>query len=496
MERVMIYLYGGIIVCYLVLLTVTVGERIAGEKGKPEKFFSFQKAAAWLLRKERQTKGRDPVRKRKSESGARLLGQKMRALEPGGHTQSQVAAFQINRCAAMLRIGFGGTLMCMVIWVLGQTRQTIDGGSIPRNAYGQGEIEVTLKAKVEGEESEEVIPYVVEERSYTQKELDALYQEALQCLAGEMKGENTDLENVRTDLNLPSSLEGYPFRITWESESYERVNVDGSVQNEELQEDEVVMLTAGFRYQEWARDHQIYVRVRPALYTEQELLHRKLEELLRAQDEKSRTSVRMDLPANMDQRAIVWGEMQEDSSAPFLLLVILVAGIVYWSKEKELDQRLEKRRLELQLDYPEIVNKLTLYMGAGMTIRNAFLKLGEDYKKKGTGKRRYLYEEILQTCYELQSGKSEAEAYDSFGRRCQLQSYIRLSTLLVQNIRKGSNDLMEVLRREVVDAFADRKKTARKLGEEAGTKLLIPMMLMLCIVMVIIMIPAYFSFAM
>ena len=144
----------------------------------------------------------------------------------------------------------------------------------------------------------------------------------------------------------------------------------------------------------------------------------------------------------------------------------------------------------------EIVNKLTLYMGAGMTIRNAFLKLGEDYKKKGTGKRRYLYEEILQTCYELQSGKSEAEAYDSFGRRCQLQSYIRLSTLLVQNIRKGSNDLMEVLRREVVDAFADRKKTARKLGEEAGTKLLIPMMLMLCIVMVIIMIPAYFSFAM
>ena len=41
---------------------------------------------------------------------------------------------------------------------------------------------------------------------------------------------------------------------------------------------------------------------------------------------------------------------------------------------------------------------------------------------------------------------------------------------------------------------AERKGLAKKLGEEAGTKLLLPMMMMLCIVMVIIMIPAYFSF--
>ena len=133
-------------------------------------------------------------------------------------------------------------------------------------------------------------------------------------------------------------------------------------------------------------------------------------------------------------------------------------------------------------------------MGAGMTIRNAFFKMGEDYGKQERKKRRYVYEEILIACHELQGGRSETEAYDHFGRRCQVQAYIKLSALLSQNLRKGSNDLVQMLRQEADNAFLQRKSLAKKLGEEAGTKLLLPMMMMLCIVMVIIMIPAYFSF--
>jgi hypothetical protein len=71
---------------------------------------------------------------------------------------------------------------------------------------------------------------------------------------------------------------------------------------------------------------------------------------------------------------------------------------------------------------------------------------------------------------------------------------MKLSALLSQNIRKGSNNLLQILRQEADHAFAERKNQAKKLGEEAGTKLLLPMMMMLCVVMVIIMIPAYFSF--
>ena len=129
-----------------------------------------------------------------------------------------------------------------------------------------------------------------------------------------------------------------------------------------------------------------------------------------------------------------------------------------------------------------------------MTIRNSFIKMGEDYRKQQKERRRYVYEEILITCNELLSGRSESEAYDHFGKRCQMPAYMTLGALLSQNIRKGSNDLLDMLRREADNAIAERKNLAKKLGEEAGTKLLLPMMMMLCIVMVIIMIPAYFSF--
>lgn len=221
-----------------------------------------------------------------------------------------------------------------------------------------------------------------------------------------------------------------------------------------------------------------------------------MDELIAQQQESTKNEDRMVLPVQIDEHPVVWREVIEDGSGYFLILVLIAAGVLYWGHRRELDQKLEQRRKELLLDYPEIVNKLALYMGAGMTIRNAFLKMGEDYKKQERRKKRYVYEEILIACYELQGGRSETEAYDHFGRRCQVQAYLKLSALLAQNLRKGSNDLLQMLRQEADSAFAQRKSLARKMGEEAGTKLLLPMMMMLCIVMVIIIIPAYFSFMM
>ena len=133
-------------------------------------------------------------------------------------------------------------------------------------------------------------------------------------------------------------------------------------------------------------------------------------------------------------------------------------------------------------------------MGAGMTVRNALGKMGEDYKKQRVSKKeQYVYEEIVLLCHELQSGVSETDAYAHLGKRCRLQPYMKLSTLLSQNLRKGNRDLLSKLRQEAETAFEERKNSAKKAGEEAGTKLLLPMMMMLCIVMVLIMIPAYFT---
>ena len=98
------------------------------------------------------------------------------------------------------------------------------------------------------------------------------------------------------------------------------------------------------------------------------------------------------------------------------------------------------------------------------------------------------------TWREIQNGFSEVDAIVRFGNRIKLAPYLKLSSLLSQNIRKGSRGLMELLKKEGKMAYEERKELVKQQAEEAGTKLLIPMMIMFAIVLVIILVPAFLTF--
>lgn len=479
----MIYVYGAILGFYLIFFLLS-----AGEPGNP-----FQKMAARIYRS-RQRRSKNKRKDWKRNFYIRQLGDKLKTLQPGIPVEQQIREHYLSLYGTLLFVVFVGDLLCVAVWVgAHNSARLIDGSLLFRKAYGEGDVEVNLLAEIPGIQ-EEIFAYLVEERRLTEEELEKSFAEAKELLPKAILGDNDCLEDVRKDLRLVTELEGYPFRITWESGAYSLVNSDGKIHNEELAQGEIVTLTARFRYEDWVGEEEFFVQVNPVVYTPQEAIRAEIEELLREREKSTESAEAMTLPEQIGTEPLVWREIIEDSSGYFLLLVLFAAGVIYWGRARELDQRLEARKRELLLDYPEIVNKLALYMGAGMTIRNAFMKMGEDYKKQREVRKQYVYEEILITCYELQGGKSETEAYDHFGKRCQVQAYIKLSALLSQNIRKGSNDLLRMLRQEAENAFVQRKNLAKKLGEEAGTKLLLPMMMMLCVVMVIIMIPAYFSF--
>lgn len=91
-------------------------------------------------------------------------------------------------------------------------------------------------------------------------------------------------------------------------------------------------------------------------------------------------------------------------------------------------------------------------------------------------------------------GMSEEQIYYQLGRRLQLNPYIKLMTLLEQNVVRGTKGLTDIFEQQEHAALEERKNLAKKYGEEAGTKLLGPMILLLVIVMMMIMIPAFMSF--
>ena len=129
--------------------------------------------------------------------------------------------------------------------------------------------------------------------------------------------------------------------------------------------------------------------------------------------------------------------------------------------------------------YPDMIHKLVLYLGAGLSIRSAFARLSDSY------------ETALYAYRETEAGVPESVAYEHFGKRTGLQSYVKLAALLNQNLKRGTGTLFLRLEEEALQSSQERIQNGKKLGEEAGTKLLIPMVLMLGVVMLMIMIPAF-----
>ena len=93
----------------------------------------------------------------------------------------------------------------------------------------------------------------------------------------------------------------------------------------------------------------------------------------------------------------------------------------------------------------------------------------------------------------MKNGVSESAAYENFGKRCGLPCYIKLGTMLSQNLQKGSRGLVGILEKEAVSALEERKNAAKKLGEQAGTKILFPMIMMLGVVMAALIVPAFMN---
>ena len=366
-----------------------------------------------------------------------------------------------------------------------------EDGSIARGSYTEGELELQVTADM-GDNVQE-FQIRLQPRLLTEEELDVLAEEFMTGLPELIKGKNISLQQVTEDLELLETYKDFPFRAEWESSRPDVLGSRGTVCTADEQAE--VELLVKLSYQDYVREEIIRVIVVPPVLTPEERLHMELEEYLLASEEEGRREEKWILPDRWRDYEISWSQKVEDNSMLLWVGALAVAVIVYLLSDKDLHQQLEKRKKLLLQEYPDLVHQLALYVGAGMTIRGAFQKIASDCEKKGKEmtKKHPAYEEVLYTCRELQSGVSEGAAYEHFGRRTGRQEYIRLSTLLMQNLKRGNSTLLERLREEADKAGEERLMQSRRLGEEAGTKLLVPMVLMLAVVMVMIMAPAFSS---
>ena len=395
------------------------------------------------------------------------------------------------------------------------TEVTKESGTTAVSAKETEEPEKEAEAAVEqgGEETEKKKDFgtytvTVHARRLTRPEAEKQAGNILKRFPDCLLGDNADADDIRQPLKMPAAEELFPFAADWESSRYAVLDTDGSIFNSEYADDraEKADLTLILTYGDWRFEKKMSFTVRAPVRDEETRFRGEIENTLKEAEKKSSEDNIFSLPSEADGTALVWKEQIEDVSSGILLMGMLICACAWYMMDRRIHERTIERSRQLAIDYPQLISRIVLYLGAGMSVRNVFYKCASEYRgqqeaesKRKAGKKqniRYLYEEILLVCNELDSGVAEAEAYMHFGRRCHSRQYTKLCSLLVQNLRRGNDTLLAVLQEEAQSSFEERKNLARELGEEAGTKLLLPMMIMLGVTMLIIIVPAYFSFSM
>ena len=239
--------------------------------------------------------------------------------------------------------------------------------------------------------------------------------------------------------------------------------------------------------------YQIYVGIVPRELSRYESLLLQLQQAITAEDEGSLGENMLSLPTEIDGQRIYYSEHEDRSYLLLPLLGVIAAMAIYMRQGQA--RRTEKKQREalLMLDYSELVSKLMVYIGAGLTVRNALETISQHFDAliaRGIKEDRPLYQELRTMVIQFRRNMPESEIYLSFGRRVNLKPYTKLVSLIEQNRMNGARNLRAMLELEMEDAFEQRKTTARRLGEEAGTKLLLPLFIMLGIVMIIVIVPA------
>lgn len=112
-----------------------------------------------------------------------------------------------------------------------------------------------------------------------------------------------------------------------------------------------------------------------------------------------------------------------------------VTALLIWYLDEKVNDKVMGRHDELLKSYPQMLSKLTLLVNSGMPIRDAWGKVAESNEG-------LLYREMRLTSEELYNGISEVTAYKDFGERCTIKPLKKFSSMMIQNLQKGSAEVV------------------------------------------------------
>lgn len=379
-------------------------------------------------------------------------------------------------------------LLAVIVDVTAET--VISNGQIKRGQIGQKRDAVELEINVEG--ILERYPYLLEVDPVfpTKEEAESYLEEAIKLIEKDFAkvDEKIALKDEYLDGKVKAEWSFFPFGV---------IDAEGNINRDKLYEEEnVIQAQVELNCGNYEKFYEFSFVLNKPQESETETLLREIESQIEQQMETEGNDS-LKLPTQINGQAVVWSEKREYLTPQILLLEGLAVVLIWVFSRKKQQEDQKKRIAKMEEDYPDIVNQLALLLGAGMTARQAWNRLGSlyvFYRKSQMVKEKPVYEAILRMNGRFAEGESERAVYQQFCEEIPASCYHKLMRILLGSLEKGTKGVEIRLEEESRSAFEQRILLAKKRGEEASTKMLIPLMLMMMIVMGIVMLPALIQF--
>lgn len=200
---------------------------------------------------------------------------------------------------------------------------------------------------------------------------------------------------------------------------------------------------------------------------------------------------KVELPASLDTgEKISWEREKRSNSFLIIMLTLILAAIIYKNRFAALNKKRKEQEESVARELPDFVNRLVLLLNAGLVLNRAFEKTIEEsiaFQGDDVG---YFNEKMneIYTSMKTANGVMHVE-FRRFARDSGIKELMRISNIINDNVSKGV-ELTQKLQNESEMLWINRKKNCEERSRMAETKLTLPLVIFLMVLIVIVITPA------
>ncbi len=164
--------------------------------------------------------------------------------------------------------------------------------------------------------------------------------------------------------------------------------------------------------------------------------------------------------------------------------LILMAGIfmsvfmAVYSLEN-MKNNLSERTAKCEQMLAEVVSTMAILVNSGMMLREVWIRVSESGDSE-------IHQLMKKATINMNNGYSDADAIYLFGRSSNSTDIKKFTSALLQSMDKGGSDLSAFLTQQSSELWSTKKQKMLQAGEQAASKLLMPIMLIFVGVIIIV----------